>query len=270
VPSLRKEAAVKWEFALLVTAIIAELSIILLMIRGSVFRSFPVFFSYICWSLLNDPLIYFVQVSYPAFFFRAYLIQLLVDSLMIFALLAEITWNVLSPIHKSLPKYSWGVIVVLLAIGSAILWPVAGLVAPEHLTAAGRNLFLLHQTPAILRAVFYLALITFSQLLSIGWRDREFQIASGLGFYSIISLTVTILHAHQQSGTPQYHWLDLADSFSYLTVLVYWVFAFATKPVERREFTPQMQNVLLAVAGAAKSTRAGLTGSNSNKNKFGK
>jgi hypothetical protein len=243
----------------------AEIAVILLMIRGRVFRTLPIFFLYLCWSLFSDALFYFVEVRYPASFFRVYLIQLIVDSAMIFALLVEVAWSVLRPIRRSLPKNSWIGIAALIAVGGLILWPIAGLVAPDHLSATGMNLFRLQQTPAILRAVFFLALAAFSQALSIGWRDRELQIATGLGFYSIVSLAITILHTHQVSGTQQYHLLDVLGGVSYLAALTYWVYAFATKPAERREFTPQMQSMLLAVAGAARSTRVALDESESEK-----
>src|ERR1035437_7246688 len=75
----------------LVCGMAAEVALILLMIRGRVFRIFPTFFIYLCWSLLSDTLFYYVGVGYPpATFFRISLIQLAVDSAMIFALLVEI------------------------------------------------------------------------------------------------------------------------------------------------------------------------------------
>ncbi|HEV2485893.1 MAG TPA: hypothetical protein VGT08_10200 [Terracidiphilus sp.] len=250
----------------LVCGMTAEVALILLLIRRRVFRALPAFFLYLCWSLFSDALLYYVRVRYPAAtFFRIYLIQLIVDSAMIFALLVEVAWSVLRPIRSSLPKNSWIGIAVLVALGGLILWPIAGLVAPDRLSAAGMNLFRLQQTPAILRAVFFLALAGFSQLLSIGWRDRELQIASGLGFYSIVSLAVTILHTHQMSGTLPYRWLDEAAMVSYLGTLSYWVYSFATQPAERREFTPQMQSMLLAVAGTARTTRVALKDSATDK-----
>ena len=42
----------------------------------------------------------------------------------------------------------------------------------------------LQHTVSILRILFFLVLAGGSQLLSIGWRDRELQVATGLGFYS--------------------------------------------------------------------------------------
>ena len=120
------------------------------------------------------------------------------------------------------------------------------------------------QTTAILRILFFLVLAGCSQLLSIGWRSRELQIATGLGFYSLVSLGVAMLHTHQTMG-PLYRHLNQVEVASYLCSLLYWVFSFAQKEAERREFSPQMQNLLLAVAGAARSTRMALTDSTSDK-----
>ena len=252
-----------WELAILIAGMAAEVILIFLLARGRVFRTLPAYFLYLCWSLFSDGLLYYVRVSFPQSFFNIYIAQLVIDSIMIFALLVEVAWSVLRPIRNALPKYSWVGIALMVAVGAAILWPIAGLTAPI-LNPESRNLFLLQQTTAILRAVFFLVLAVFSQFLSIGWRDRELQIATGLGFFSIISLAVTIIHTHQAIGPADgqwgvlYHWLDRIVSFSYLGALVYWCVAFATKTVERREFTPQMKSMLLAVAGTARHTRIDL------------
>ena len=250
------------ESLLLVFGMAAEGVIILLLLRGRVYKTFPIFFAYLCWSLLCDLVINCVRIlAPPEVHLRVYQIQLVLDSAMIFAVLVEVCWNVLRPIRSSLPKYSLLGIAALVAVGGAILWPIAGLAAPDYLTSDGMTLFRLQQTPAILRAVFFLALAAFSQVLSIGWRDRELQIATGLGFYSIISLAITILHTHETVGTT-YHWLDLAGGISYLVALMYWVYSFASETAERREFSPRMQSMLLAVAGAARTTRVALDDSN--------
>jgi hypothetical protein len=250
---------VDWDFTVILVGMAAEAAIILLMLKGRVFRTFPIFSFYLCWSLFSDSFLYYIRVNYPfESFFRIYYIQLIIDSAMIFAVLVEVAWGVLRPIRNSLPKNSWIGIAILISVGALILWPIAGLVAPHHLRPAGMSLFRLQQTPAILRAVFFLALVGFSQMLSIGWRDRELQIASGLGFYSIVSLAVTVLHAHQKTTAPSYNLLDRIVGVSYLAALFYWTYCFAKRPVERREFTPQMRNMLLAMAGAARTARIDL------------
>jgi hypothetical protein len=244
----------------------AEVIIILLLGKNRAYRSFPAFFLFMLWSLFSDGFLYYARShSSPEFFYRVYEVQLVIDSVMIFALLVEVAWSVLRPIRSSLPKYSWLGIAALVLVGALLLWPIAGLTVPPGLSNEGRNLFVLQQTPALMRAVFFLALAAFSQVLSIGWRDRELQIASGLGFYSIVSLAITIMHTHQNSALPSYHYLDVMGGFSYLVALFYWVYAFATQTVERREFTPQMQSMLLAVAGAARNTRIALNDSSNDK-----
>jgi hypothetical protein len=255
---LFEEAGLDWELGILVCGVAAEVVLILMLIKGQVYRTFPAFFAYLCWSLISDSATQYVRVAYPQNFFQIYIVQLTLDSVMIFALLVEVAWSVLRPIRNSLPKNSWIGIAVLVLVGGAMLWPLAGLAAPGDISPTGKQFFMMQQTPAILRAVFFLALAGFSQVLSIGWRDRELQIVTGLGFFSIVSLAVTILHTHQTSGTPIYHWLDRAVAISYLSALLYWCVAFATQPAERREFTPQMKSMLLAVAGAARSARIDL------------
>jgi hypothetical protein len=248
-----------WDFAVVISGMASELAIILLMIRGRSFRTFPIFSFYLCWSLFSDSFLYYIRIKYSFnSFLSIYQIQLIIDSALIFAVLVELAWSVLRPIRKSLPKNSWIGIAVLFAVGAVVLWPIAGLVAPPNLNPQGTNLFRLQQTPAILRALSFLALAAFSQVLSIGLRDRELQIATGLGFYSIVSLVVTVSHSHQVSGSSSYFWLDVVGQISYLLALIYWVYAFARQPAERREFTPQMKSMLLAVAGAARSARIDL------------
>jgi len=85
----------------------------------------------------------------------------------------------------------------------------------------------LQETFAVTRIICFLVLASFSQVFSIGWPDRELRVAAGLGFYSIISLTATVLQMHlRYSG--EYHWLDLAVSASYLGTLSYWLLGFST------------------------------------------
>ena len=244
-----------WEFTVILSGMVAEAAIILLMLRGRTYTAFPIFFFYLCWSLFSDALLYYVRVDHGDSFYKVYIFQLSIDSAMIFALLVELAWSIVKPIRKSLPKRSLAGIIALFALGALVIWPIAGFVAPPKQSADWMTLFRLQQTPAILRAVFFLSLAAFSQVLSISWRDRELQIATGLGFFSIASLAATILHTHTQFSAASFLWLDRSVGISYLAALVYWAYCFARQPAERREFTPEMRSMLLAIAGAARTTR---------------
>lgn len=248
------------DYAIWISCFLAEAVLIVLLARSRAFHTFPAFFLFVCWSFLSDVVFFRLQfLSLPyATYFKFYEIQMVIDSAMLFAVLVELAWSVLRPIRASLPKSSWIGIAVFIALVGLILWPVAGLTLPATpLTSAGLVFFRLQQTFAILRVVVFLAMAGLSQLLSIGWRNRELQVATGLGFYSIVALAVTVLHTHQFVGT-QYHWMDEMGVAGYLCALAYWVFSFATREAERRAFTPQMATFLLAVAGSARSTRISL------------
>jgi ABC-type transport system involved in cytochrome c biogenesis permease subunit len=153
---------------------------------------------------------------------------------------------------------------ILIAAAGAAIWPFAGIQGLSTFPAEWRNLVHVQQTASILRILFFLVLAGCSQLLSIGWRDRELQVATGLGFYSIISVAVAVLHSRQGMG-QEYRNLNRFVAVSYLGSLVYWVVSFAQQEAERREFSPQMRSALLAAAGAARTTRVALTDSTPNK-----
>jgi hypothetical protein len=116
----------------------------------------------------------------------------------------------------------------------------------------------LQQTTSILRVLFFVLLAGCSQLLSIGWRDRELQIATGLGFFSLVSLAADILRQHM-GMTENFNVLNRLVTVSYICSLFYWIFSFTQKEAAPREFTPQMQSFLLAVAGTARSSRIEIT-----------
>jgi hypothetical protein len=125
-------------------------------------------------------------------------------------------------------------------------------------------LFALHvqRSFAVLRILFFMALAGCSQFLRIGWRDRELQVATGLGFYSLVSLAGTMVHSHQVLGW-QYFYVEVAVAGSYLLSLVYWIFSFAQQEAPRRKMTPEMESLLLRVAGAGRRQRDKLSASNS-------
>jgi hypothetical protein len=182
------------------------------------------------------------------------------DFILQICVLVELAWSVLRPVRASLPRYSVLILGMIVALAALVIWPLANTAVAPDISPDGRIYVHLEQTAAILRVVCFLVIACFSQLLSIGWQDRELQVASGLGLYSFVSLIVAVLHSHLDVNAPLYSMLDRVASFSYLGTVVYWVVCFSRKEQERKEFSPQMQRLLLQMGGGARTGRIVLTG----------
>jgi hypothetical protein len=243
--------------------VLTETILIGLLFYRRVWRVLPTFCCYCVWGLLVDLGGFLVMQFRPSIYSHVYISIISVDSIFIFCVLVELIWSVLRPVRISLPRSSLILIGLLILVAGAAIWPFSA-TGLQHLNRESLFYTRLQQTVSILRILFFLLLAGGSQLFSIGWRDRELQVASGLGIYSIISLAVAALQAHQ--ATPaQYQNLARIATAGFLCCMIYWVVSFAQQEAERREFTPQMQRFLLAVAGTARSARVSLEDSRQSK-----
>lgn len=240
----------------------ATVAVVVLLVRGRVFSSLPAFSFYIIWSLLSDVGQFTVAAHVsPSNYYNIYVICLIIDSCFQFGVLVELSWSVLRPLRAALPGWTLPALATLIALAGAAVWPFVSSPGMTNFSPAGRIQFEVQETFSVLRILFFLLLAGASQLLSIGWKDRELQIATGFGFYSLVSLAVWMQH---RVG-PQYHFLDQIVAVSYVCSLAYWVFAFSQKEAKRQNFTPQMQDLLLAMAGTARATRLAMANSASTK-----
>jgi hypothetical protein len=252
--------------ALWLTGVVAEVSVLAILLYKRAWRTFPFFFAFCIWEPLSDGgsfvVLHYFSDSYPVL----YLFDSIVEALLEFSVLVEIAWSVLRPMRNALPRQTLLVIILLVMALGAAVWPFSGLHLVGGLFPIHRNIVHVQQTAAILRIFFFLVLAAGSQLLAIGWRDRELQIATGLGFYSLISLFTAMTHTREAATSMyQYIYLNYFAAASYLCSLLYWAFCFLQKEAPRREFTPQMQSLLLAVAGVARADRSALNSPSSSR-----
>jgi hypothetical protein len=232
-----------------------------LLIHRRVFRVLPLFSSYIFWSLVNDAGGFYLLQRFPAYAVDIYFAATILDSVFVFLVLVELSMSVLRPVRSMLPRKTIPAVAIFIVLMCAAIWPLTTSPGIEHLHMQSRMIVHLKMTFSAVRILFFLALAVCSQWLSIGWRDRELQVATGMGFFSLASLCETFYRLNHGVGTQEYHLVELMLSASYACSIVYWIVSFAHEVPERREFTPQMQNFLLAVAGSARSTRLAMTDS---------
>jgi len=258
-----RESALSLDTILWLIGLFAEICVVVLSVYRKLYRITPVFCAYLAWSVFTDLLFYFLNRYYAQAlindpkYLTIYMAQMAIDSTFQFAVLVELGWAVLRPIRASLPRRSILILCLIFAIAAAAIWPISAWVIPvsANLSKSWLLFFHLQQTVAVLRVVIFMALAGFSQLLSIGWRDRELQIATGLGFYSMCGLAIWMVHSHQTiSGGRNYHVLDQVGIAIYLCSLGYWAFSFLQQEEKRQEFTPEMRSFLLAMTGAGRAT----------------
>jgi hypothetical protein len=239
--------------------IVTEAVVVGLLVFRQVWRVVPFFCVYCVWDLLSNVVGFMsIRFSPGTYNVQTYLIATVIDSALQFGVLVELALSVLRPLRQSLPRFTPIVIGALILALGVLIWPFASLPGLAQYSVTQQLLGHLQQAVSILRVLFFLLLAASSQWLSIGWRDRELQVATGLGFYSLVSLAAAMLATHESTGLQFFH-LNQIVVASFLCSLLYWVISFVQKQAERREFTPQMQNLLLAVAGAARASRAALS-----------
>ena len=85
------------ESALLLTGLAAEAAIVAVVLVKRVFHTFPVFCSYLIWSLINDAGATALEHFFPGSADHIYLSATIIDSLFQFAVLVELSMSVLKP-----------------------------------------------------------------------------------------------------------------------------------------------------------------------------
>ncbi len=241
---------------------IVQAIVIGLLIFRKIYKTLPLFSFYLVWLVLLQGASAFISRHSVSGYEREFAIASILDTVFLLGVLVELSMSVLKPIRQSLPKWTGLIIACLLGLVFGLIWQFAIPPGFAKLTADSQQAVHIDIASSVMRIVFFLGLAAFSQLLAIGWRDRELQIATGLGFYSIVSLSVVVLHMNQGASTAEairtYHRLDEVVTVSYIVSMIYWIVSFAQKVPERREIPPQMQNFLLALAGNARTARVAL------------
>lgn len=234
---------------LLVTiGIAAQAAFIALLIWRRTYKALPIFFSYIVWGLVGDSGVLLYRTVSHSYGLVPYQIESYVDLTFQYLVLIELAWSILRPMKRVLPlKYLIATSIVI-AAGIFVTWPMSALNLGAVYDRAISLVLHAQRSFALLRIFFFLIVTCCSQFLRIGWRDRELQIATGLGFYSLVSLAGIVVHAHQSSPN-QYFYVDFAVASSYLMCLGYWVYCFAHQQAARREMTPEMQQFFTGMSG---------------------
>jgi hypothetical protein len=232
----------------------AEIALPVILIVRRQYRQFPVFTLYLAYNLLSDLAIGAFVAIYSMRVGQSLQLALLpLQYLLELGVLFEIAWNVLKPVRTSLPKGAVRTFIglVCVAILGGTFLALHGHDTSHQLDDIKRPLDL---TVGLLRMLIFAVTAGFAQVLGIGWKNKVLQLATALSFYSAMDLVVTLGERHFGSSNT----LDPIKAIGYLFELSFLVWAFTTKDVRRREFSPQMEQFLVTLAGRARVARTAL------------
>jgi hypothetical protein len=234
--------------------LIAEISLFVVLIVRKQYRTFPVFTLTVGFALMGDVVsAVLMAVTSPQMVQSIDMALLPLGYLLDICVLLEISWNVLRPVRTSLPQGS-----VRVFVSAVVIAVLGGIVLAYHFGNSGNRIqdfkVPLDLTVGLLRMIIFAATAGFAQLLGIGWRDRVLQLATGLAFYSAADLIVSLV-AHYSGDSKD---LEAMRMIAMAFQLVFFVWVFTTKEVRRKEFSPQMEQFLVTLAGRAKHARTAL------------
>jgi hypothetical protein len=211
------------DLTLLLGSMALEVILIALLVWRRIYQTLPAFVSFMAWELCCNAIgIRALQLSFHAYLWF-YIVGLAANTLFQFFVLAELVKVVLRINRTSAPSRI--MVLILIALTSFLLWSLTRWAVFPNMSPL--NLFFQHMRQVL--AVFWVALqltiALMSRIKNLHWPDRELRIVTGIGFTSIVSLTVIILHTHPMTRS-QFHLLDQIVIASYFGVLAYWVLSF--------------------------------------------
>ena len=247
----------------IVLGLLLQASLCIVIFRKGLARLYPIFVIYLLLNLAEDALGLWSNLSSDAYR-RYYFVATILDYVLQLLIVFEIGKNVLSPAKRSIPFPIARVATIAILICTLI----AASFSPQVQSLGTGNLVQLSLRVtlglAVLKLLLFAALAGFAQVLGIGWKSHVLQLATGLAFYAGISLLIQIASSHVPTTDPEMYLSHLGElakiqSAAYNTTLVFWIWAFSRNDAPRKDFTPQMQEVLVTIAGAAKRTRLAVT-----------
>jgi hypothetical protein len=237
--------------------VIADAALVAVLLWRREWRRFPVFVDLACWTLLIYGFLSYLLVTNLKAYEFVYGKAIYADYVFQFAVLLEILLRVLRPVGAGVLRGSVGLLAGLLALGGALLWVLTWVTIPPGLSPYNASLLHFLLTFSALRLVIFVLVLVFSQSLGLTWRHHVLELASGLAFYSVINTGVRLLQVHMGSDRAIVR-VDTVQSIAYIATSLFWIWAFWQPEPERKEFSPQMKQLLVSLSASAKTGRTAM------------
>ena len=210
-----------------------KLVILVTMFRRKLHVRYPLFFSYLSYSVLVTALLYAVHGSYRAYFY-AYWSTDAVSAMLVMGVVYEL-FTAMFRKHHALRDFGsmlfrWALVMVAMLAGLLLF---SGINPTRN--SIVNSIANLDRSVGVMQCGMLLFLVLFSPYLKIPWRHQICGIALGFGLNSTARMLLLSQWIHGVFGMSN---LNLISMFAYDWTLVIWtVYAFMKIPVET---TPNM------------------------------
>jgi hypothetical protein len=234
-----------------------QLALLAVLIYRRIYRTFPIFTAYVLFSSVSDISVFLLfRHASPVTYFKIYFANNVPEFLLELGVLIEVAKGVLSPVGRSLPKISLIVFAGMLVSGTLLAILLSLHSEPAEIGRWSTYFLQINFTFAILRLIIFLAIVSFSQMLGIGWGNHVLQLATGFASYSFVILLVALMHRFLGVTDPyRYHMQDEFGVIGWCASLGYWSYSLAKKEAPRKEFSPRMATFLVSIADGARQDR---------------
>jgi hypothetical protein len=212
-----------WHYLWLAPHLI-QIGIAGLMIRRSMVRDYPIFFTYTVFEAIKESMLFGLDhcswISWPVYW-NVYGFGLAVEVVLRFLLINEIFGRVLRPYPglKQLGRLllAWSG-PLLLVIAVAIAWFAPGL-------QVGRITYgyqMIDRTVSLVQSGLLVFLFLFASYFGISWRNFTFGIALGMGIFSSVALLITAIRVQAGPFMGDYA-LDFVVMATYHVSVLIWL-----------------------------------------------
>jgi len=207
------------QLALWIAHPVLELCLAGIMVWRRLHRTFPVFFAYIVFQIVNFLVLFPIYRSGAIMpYFYAYWISAAVSLAIGFKVIHEIFLDVFRPFHtlKDLGTvlFKWAALVMLLV---AIVVTAA---SPAGTDTLAQAVIIGQRCVRVIQCGLILFLLVFSKYLGVSWRQHSFGIALGLGGYATVDLLGLALFS---GGQIHAHTVSVINTAAYSFAILIWI-----------------------------------------------
>ena len=218
------------QLALWIAHPVLEVSLVGIMLWRRLHRTFPVFFAYVVFQVLNFLVLFPIyRFGSTTAYFYAYWISLAISLAIGFKVIHEIFLDVFRPYHtlKDLGTvlFKWAALVMLLVAAVVTASSQGGTDSPLV-----QAVIIGQRCVRVIQCGLVLFLLVFSRYLGVSWRQHGFGIALGLGGFATVDLVALALFS---SGQIHAHTVSLVSTTTYTFAILVWIGYASVKTASR-------------------------------------